>query len=206
MIVEPHQFQSRDLVAGNLALDFANTVTGRDVAPRDWLGSYAHLLDWARHCREFRANDLGKLRQIAGIDPDRATTALARATLFRESLCRAAYAILGEGTAKPDDYRTIEQTYKEGMNSARFEWSRAGCRMVWKVEFSGLALITHVIAVNAVSLFMNFQAGRIRICAGENCGWLFVDSSRSGRRRWCDMATCGNVAKARRYYRRHVQT
>jgi predicted RNA-binding Zn ribbon-like protein len=37
---------------------------------------------------------------------------------------------------------------------------------------------------------------RIRRCAGPTCGLLFLDVSKSGRRRWCDMAICGNRAKA----------
>ncbi len=40
---------------------------------------------------------------------------------------------------------------------------------------------------------------RIRICASDTCGWVFYDESRAGRRRWCDMATCGNRAKAARH-------
>ena len=40
---------------------------------------------------------------------------------------------------------------------------------------------------------------RIRVCASETCGWVFYDESRAGRRRWCDMATCGNRAKAARH-------
>ena len=40
---------------------------------------------------------------------------------------------------------------------------------------------------------------RIRICDNDRCGWLFYDSSRTGRRRWCSMATCGNQAKAARH-------
>ena len=38
--------------------------------------------------------------------------------------------------------------------------------------------------------------------AAEDCGWLFLDTSRSGRRRWCSMQSCGNRAKARRFYAR----
>jgi predicted RNA-binding Zn ribbon-like protein len=41
--------------------------------------------------------------------------------------------------------------------------------------------------------------GRLRICANDDCRWAFEDSSRAGRRRWCDMTSCGNVAKARRF-------
>jgi predicted RNA-binding Zn ribbon-like protein len=39
----------------------------------------------------------------------------------------------------------------------------------------------------------------LRVCANDDCRWAFEDTSRAGRRRWCDMTTCGNVAKARRY-------
>ncbi len=40
---------------------------------------------------------------------------------------------------------------------------------------------------------------RVRICANDQCRWVFYDTSRTSRRRWCDMATCGNRAKAARH-------
>ena len=40
---------------------------------------------------------------------------------------------------------------------------------------------------------------RIRVCAGDTCRWIFYDASRTSRRRWCDMSTCGNRAKAARH-------
>jgi predicted RNA-binding Zn ribbon-like protein len=40
---------------------------------------------------------------------------------------------------------------------------------------------------------------RVRICANDTCRWVFFDQSRSGRRIWCDMASCGNRAKAARH-------
>lgn len=40
---------------------------------------------------------------------------------------------------------------------------------------------------------------RIRVCASDTCGWIFYDASRTARRRWCDMSTCGNRAKAARH-------
>ena len=46
---------------------------------------------------------------------------------------------------------------------------------------------------------------RIRICANDTCRWIFFDESRAGRRRWCDMATCGNRAKARRHRERQKE-
>ena len=40
---------------------------------------------------------------------------------------------------------------------------------------------------------------RLRFCANDACRWIFFDASRTGRRRWCDMSTCGNRAKAARH-------
>ena len=40
---------------------------------------------------------------------------------------------------------------------------------------------------------------RLRICANDRCRYVFVDTSRTGRRRWCDMSSCGNRAKAARH-------
>jgi predicted RNA-binding Zn ribbon-like protein len=46
-----------------------------------------------------------------------------------------------------------------------------------------------------VELRSTLASPRLRRCAGDNCGWFFIDTSKGGRRRWCDMATCGNTAK-----------
>ncbi|WP_310218026.1 CGNR zinc finger domain-containing protein [Neorhizobium sp. 2083] len=39
----------------------------------------------------------------------------------------------------------------------------------------------------------------MRECTGDNCGWLFIDHSKSGRRRWCSDATCGSLARVKRF-------
>jgi predicted RNA-binding Zn ribbon-like protein len=43
---------------------------------------------------------------------------------------------------------------------------------------------------------------RLRICANDECRWVFQDTSRTGRRKWCDMSTCGNRAKVARHRER----
>ena len=45
------------------------------------------------------------------------------------------------------------------------------------------------------------EFGRLKLCPGENCGWMFIDESKNRRRRWCSMEVCGNRAKAKRFYR-----
>jgi CGNR zinc finger len=41
-----------------------------------------------------------------------------------------------------------------------------------------------------------------RGCANGDCVLWFLDTTRSGTRRWCSMAGCGNRLEARRHYRR----
>jgi predicted RNA-binding Zn ribbon-like protein len=51
-------------------------------------------------------------------------------------------------------------------------------------------------------LVREIQSGRserVRVCANDTCRWIFFDESRGGQRRWCDMASCGNRAKAARH-------
>ena len=55
---------------------------------------------------------------------------------------------------------------------------------------------------STVELLTSHDLGRLRLCAADDCNWVFLDHSKNGSRRWCDMNVCGNRAKARRYYAR----
>jgi len=50
-----------------------------------------------------------------------------------------------------------------------------------------------------VSEIQSGRAERVRVCANDTCRWIFFDESRAGQRRWCDMSSCGNRAKAARH-------
>jgi predicted RNA-binding Zn ribbon-like protein len=56
-------------------------------------------------------------------------------------------------------------------------------------------------AHSALLLLAHPEPGRLKIC--PNCHWLFLDRSRNRSRAWCDMAVCGNRAKASRHYHRN---
>ncbi len=60
-----------------------------------------------------------------------------------------------------------------------------------------------LLALQVLEAFFVLPRDRLRCC--PRCGWLFHDSSRGGRRRWCKMVTCGNREKATRHYRRRQQ-
>jgi predicted RNA-binding Zn ribbon-like protein len=46
---------------------------------------------------------------------------------------------------------------------------------------------------------LGIERPRLRACGNRRCGWLFVDRSSNGRRRWCDPKACGNRMKVRRF-------
>ncbi len=63
--------------------------------------------------------------------------------------------------------------------------------------------IEALIAASALSLVADQrELSRLKMCPGENCGWLFIDETKNARRKWCSMETCGNRAKAMRHYNR----
>ena len=58
---------------------------------------------------------------------------------------------------------------------------------------------------SAADLLVSPELKRVKQCADDFCGWLFMDKSRNNSRRWCSMKDCGNRAKAHRHYLRKCQ-
>jgi predicted RNA-binding Zn ribbon-like protein len=195
-----HVFQARDLVGGHVALDFTNTVTARDTTPLDWLDSYARLLEWAALAGVVPPPDAARLATAAQRAPREAAAALGRARRLREALHDTSVALLAGRATPPDALAEIESAWKRAAARARMT-ARGGLLALEPGEVSGLDLPLDLIVVAAVDLLGELDAERTRVCRGHDCGWLFIDSSKSGRRVWCDMATCGNVAKSQRFAR-----
>jgi predicted RNA-binding Zn ribbon-like protein len=61
------------------------------------------------------------------------------------------------------------------------------------------AQILSNVSRDAIELFGTGLRARLRECRNPNCGLLFVDLSRPGKRRWCAMRRCGNLNKIARY-------
>ena len=202
MQAQPHMFRASDLVGGHVVLDLVNTVNARDGDPVDWLDGYPRVLEWAAFTGKFDESVLAKLARINEADPGAGTLALRRVRELREAIHDVLAATIQNEPAPEKALRRVEARWKAAVALARLTISgdRTGCDL--SVEPSRLDYLSHELALRAVDLFRTFPEGRTRICAGSKCGWLFIDSSKGGRRRWCDMATCGNAAKSKRHYER----
>jgi predicted RNA-binding Zn ribbon-like protein len=204
-LIQEHAFQPRDLIAGHLALDLVNTVTARNAEPVEWLTGYPGLLQWASLTGEFDSGALNALHRLSADAPAAAAAALHATRELREALHDVTTAIIRNDPPPADGLRRIEQAWKDAVRAAELTFAAGTARVQLMVETSGLAYLNHELALRSLELLRALPPARTRICPGPRCGWLFIDHSRGGQRRWCDMATCGNAAKTARHYQRKRQ-
>jgi len=101
--------------------------------------------------------------------------------------------------AKPGDLFVINEWMRRLALAEQVVVERNKIEVAIKQNISVLELIGLRVTAAALALLKNPPAARIKTCPGENCGWKFVDRSKNRSRRWCDMAVCGNLVKARVY-------
>ncbi len=192
-----------ELTGANLALDFANTLGDRPTPrPRERLADYGRLLAWGRQTGVLSREQSLRLARSAARRPAAAARALRRATALRETLF-AAFSAVARGREVPPAALADLNAALPGALAAlrvvregrRYAWTRSGGE-------PDLDVVLHAVAHAAADLLASGPLERVRECPGRGCAWLFLDQSRNGTRRWCDMSVCGNRAKARRHYRR----
>ncbi|MGI5268344.1 CGNR zinc finger domain-containing protein [Nonomuraea sp. CA-218870] len=170
-----------ELVGNALCLDFANTVNARPVAARDWLATSEQALAWAR---------------AAGL-PIEDTAGLAEARELREAVFRIFEALANDGPPPRADLDAVLAVHAEGAARARLEPAGGAYGLRWEGPRTMRVLMWEV-AASAVELLTHGPLDRLGAC--PSCVWLFLDTSRNRRRRWCSMTTCGSRDKSRRYY------
>ena len=193
------------LIGGHVALDFVNTVDWRadPTRRRDLLVAFEDLLAWAKASTLLGTAELRAMRTAARRDEAAATRSLGRARRLREVLARV-LAAAGRNTPPPDrDVRLLNAFLVAALRHRRLEIRGATFFWSWTDgERDPFDSLIWPIVLAAAELLASDTRTQIRECAGEGCGWLFLDTSRNRRRRWCTMESCGNRAKARRFYQR----
>jgi predicted RNA-binding Zn ribbon-like protein len=201
MRISSHEFKASDLVGGDVVVDLVNTVTARNAVAADWLDGYPRLLDWAALTRRFEEGVLAELGRLDAEQRDGAA-ALERIRDLRESVHALVVAAIAGREPPRDALSRFESHWREAVAAAHVSLAGGRAQLALDVEASGLDYIRHELALRAFRLLEELPLDRTRVCAGAVCGWLFIDRSKAGRRRWCDMATCGNAAKSKRHYER----
>jgi predicted RNA-binding Zn ribbon-like protein len=188
-------------VREELCLDFANTLAWRGSdAPAESLLGFGDLLDWLSRTAELPAPMVAKVHDWAPGDPERAQVLFANAMAAREAIY-GLFAAIAAGHPTPDgDLTQLNRALAAA--PVRRQVGRRGDGFGWQIDVEDISVANLLAPVlwSAAELLLNASHRRIRRCANDRCLWLFLDTSKSGTRRWCDMSSCGNRAKARRHY------
>jgi predicted RNA-binding Zn ribbon-like protein len=196
-----------ELRGGVLCLDFVNTVGWRLTdRPSEYLRSYEDLLDWGRQTGLLAPEETVDLSRQAALDPEGAQETLSRALALRETIHRAISRIIAGESQDESDLSALNSELSIALSHLRVRPADGAYRWVW--DRSGddggtrLDSLLWPVAQSAAELLTSSKLVRVKVCAGEGCGWVFLDESRNGSRRWCDSRDCGNRERVRRHLAR----
>lgn len=206
-----------NLVGGRLCLDFVNTVGGWSPDPAkeknapfavvvraDKLNDYFDLLAWSLHTGLLGESEARSLAREAGRREKEAAATLKRAIALRGAIYRICAAIIHNARPRESEIDLLNQELNIAHGRVRLGAGEANCVWEWTDTKNALDRMLWLIADSAAEMLTADDLTRLRECPGEDCGWLFLDSSKNSRRQWCDMQTCGNLAKVRRFRQRQA--
>ncbi|HTN10534.1 MAG TPA: ABATE domain-containing protein [Acetobacteraceae bacterium] len=174
-------------------LGFVNTRYWRGSAePTETLGSPRAVLEWAA---------TGPV--LPGLSECQATAWHGGLLALREVLFRLLAAAAAAAPPAPDDLAAFNAALAEA--PARRRLCDAGDAYGVAPAAGSMAALLAPVLWSAADLLAGRRRASLRQCANPLCGWLFLDDSKSGNRRWCMMSACGNRAKARRHYLKRKQ-
>jgi predicted RNA-binding Zn ribbon-like protein len=193
--------QRFDLTSGALCLDFVNTLEDRARAETELLQGYGDLLRFAAQAGILGVQDVADLESRSQDRPEEVARAFRRALRLRDAVYRLITCAIGEGEAPSADVEVVNRELARALAELRLEPRAGHCGWSW-ADSEDPARLLRPILRSAAELLTSDDVRLVRECGSESCTWLFLDRSRNHSRRWCDMKTCGNRAKARRHYQR----
>jgi predicted RNA-binding Zn ribbon-like protein len=192
---ERHPFA---FVAERLWLDFVNTDTG--ARGTDALHDFDRFVRWLEAAHVLDAERASSMQRRAMQQPAGALAVLGDARRVRAVLRTLAERGIAMADARFEALSEINRVLGRSAGTRRVELRDDGnyARAFVPVGDAFAGLLIPVVESAADALILS-ELARVRRCADPRCGRVFQDETKNGRRRWCDMATCGNRAKAARH-------
>lgn len=166
------------------------------------LTDYSRLLRWSEESGAINKKTVDRLSALAHESPGNAQLVVRHAVRLRDAIYdvfsavaqrrgipSTALAILNHAARNASEHAQVVHTNRH------FVWE-------WILPENHLDSMLWPVARTAAGLLTSEELAHVRQCASFTCAWLFLDRTKNHRRRWCDMKTCGNRDKARRYYQR----
>jgi len=190
------------MLGGAACLDFTNTVDWRRGEPQELLNTAQDLADWAEQSGTLTMQEAQELRAEAARSPGEAEALRLRATALREAVHRIFKAHADGTTPGEADLGHLNDELTDALSHMAL--TQEGHDYTLRFRGAPQEKLIWAIAYSAMQLLTGGQLTRVKECADPRCGWLFLDTSRNGTRRWCSMRDCGNRNKARRHHQRRT--
>lgn len=162
--------------------------------------SFEALLTWLSARGAIDAERAAGIARRATLQPAAAAASLVDARRVRASLRALAERGATTARAQDDAVTEINRVLGRSAGTRRVDRHVDGTLVRAFVPtgdaFAGLMI---PIVESAADSLVSEELPRVRRCANPNCQRVFYDATRNGLRRWCDMGTCGNRAKAARH-------
>jgi predicted RNA-binding Zn ribbon-like protein len=189
------------LHAEHPALELVNTLDLRfSPTPEELLPAYRDLLRFTAQLRLITAEQARKLERT--VDEKDARRILASTVELREALSAVLYAWIDGGKPPAGQVKILEKYFQQAALHRSLRADKAQLAWIWAPTEQQAEIPLWRLAQAASDLLVSSDAELVKDCGDPTCRWLFLDLSKNHTRRWCDMKTCGNRMKARRFQAR----
>ena len=189
-----------------LCLEFVNTVSSRNGDhPYEWLSSYANLAAWGHLAGLVDDDQARALLRKAESSPGAAESVLRRTLDLRDAIYRLVSAHAAGQPMHNEDIARLNREIPDAYRHLQLANNDEGLAWQWVEEPEALDAFLWPVVRSAADLLTSSDLERTGECDNPTCGWLYLDTSKNHSRRWCDMSSCGNTAKARSFYQRKRQ-
>jgi predicted RNA-binding Zn ribbon-like protein len=185
--------------AEELFISFGNTLEFERGEPHDAVPDISSLLAWLRERRLISGRGLAAEAARLRRDPEETARRIERFQHLRNVLHSVAAEVTESGHRTPDQLRDLNHILRHGLHYHQIAPDPDGTRYTFAQIGDRLDQARATIASSLAQFLADDNPSRLRVCANDGCRYLFIDRSPTGRRRWCDMRTCGNQAKVARH-------
>lgn len=190
------------LDGGRLCLDFVNSVHDRKSHPmRDYLHNILDLIGWGERAGILEESRAGELEVAALAGRKEADRFFEGAMALRELLYRIFYGIIRKEAADKQDLSRFNEVLGDYLSFIKIVQGPEDFKRKWDLPRADLRWLLAPIIIDAYDFLLSDKLGRLKEC--PNCGWLFQDTTKNGKRRWCSMQACGSNVKALKWYYRN---
>jgi predicted RNA-binding Zn ribbon-like protein len=190
----------------DLWVRFVNTLWFTHGRPTDAVPDSDALVAWLRSTRLLSERAASAERAALRDNPTERQRRMERFQELRSLARDIATDLVTGGQPSRDHVRELNHVLRDGLHFHQLEISADGTQYGLARVGDRLDQARAAIAGTLADFIATGPVHRLRICANDGCREVFVDRSRTGRRRWCDMRTCGNQAKAARHRARQRVT